>query len=192
MTLESWHPRDLPEQAAIKEAEALRQDYPDDAVSLLEDFVEGHPTSLPARLHLAALYGDDYGLGIAGAERVLREILKDYPDCVPAMWYLALLHGHPHSSVTGGESLRWLEQAASIVEDADLIRNLANKAWEIGERGTALSAFHRLKALAPEARHAYFTVVADQALERIARGETPSGLVYTWPEVESWKRSSEV
>lgn len=175
-------PRDLPENLVIEEAEAMRTGYPDDAVSSLEDFVEGHPVSLRARLHLAALYADDYGLGIAGAERLYREILQDYPVCVPAMWNLGLLHGHPHSSVTKEESLELLEKAASLTGDPDVVRNLATKAWEVGEIDRALKTFDRLKLVAPESRRPYFIAVADEAIARIRDGERPSNPVYTWPE----------
>jgi tetratricopeptide (TPR) repeat protein len=183
MNTDAVRSRDWPEDAIVAEALALRQDYPDEAVTLLEDFLATHPVSLRVRLHLAALYADDYGLGIAGAERLYREILQDYPDCVPAMWSLGLLHGHPHSSVTSAESLELLGRAASLTEDPDLVRNLANKAWEAGEVNQAVAAFQRLKSIAPESRRSYFDAIADDAITKIRRGDRASGLVFTWPEI---------
>lgn len=188
MNTEALRPRDLPEHIVLAEVEALREGGDvEEAVSFLEDFLEAHPVSLRARLHLAALYADDYGLGVAGAERLYREILQDDPDCVPAMWSLGLLHGHPHSSVTQAEALDLLERAAARTGDPDLLRNLANKAWETGEIERALSAFENLKSMAPESREAYFLAIAEAAIASISRGETPAGLVYTWPEIESAK-----
>ncbi len=181
-TTDELRPRDLPEARIIEEAESLRQDYPEEAVGILEDFVEGNPVSLRGRLHLAALYANDYGLGIAGAERLYREILQDYPDCAPAMWSLGLLQGHPHSGITKEESLELLEKAASMTGDPDVVRNLATKAWEVGETDQALKAFGWLKVVAPESRKPYFTTIADDAVARILAGERLSRPVYTWPE----------
>lgn len=158
------------------------RDYPEVAIANLEEFLVTSPLSIRVKLHLASIYVNDYGLGIAGAERLFREILQQDGGNLAAMCGLALLHGHPHSSVTAAESLDLLERAVALSGDPDVIRNLANKAWEMGLEEKALSALESLRAAASGPRSQYFLRVAEESERAIKQGEKPGAFVYYLPE----------
>lgn len=167
----------------LEEIRVYAQGYPESAAAQLEWFLETHPASVRARLHLGALYADDYGDGVAGAEKVFREVLAFDPDNVVAIVRLALLQGHPHSSLTVDESLELLERAATVSRDPYVLRNYAHKAWETGQLDRATAALTQLKQTVTGPSAAFFTRVADEALEAIRRGEKPSTSAYWYPDI---------
>ena len=164
-------------------AHETRREYPDVAIGWLADYLEAHPTSVRARLLLGAFFADDYGDGVAGAEKVFREVLAFDPDNVVAMVRLALLQGHPHSSLTVDESLELLERAATVSRDPYVLRNYAHKAWETGRLDRATAALTHLKQTVTGPSAAFFNRVADEALEGIRRGEKPSTSAYWYPDI---------
>jgi len=176
-------PRDYPEDYVVQVAHETRGEDPDVAIGWLADYLEAHPTSVRARLLLGAFFADDYGDGVAGAEKVFREVLAFDPDNVVAMVRLALLQGHPHSSLTVDESLELLERAATSSKDPYILRNYAHKAWETGQLERAAAAFVQLRETATGPSAAFFNRVADEALEAIHRGEEPSTSAYWYPDI---------
>jgi lipopolysaccharide biosynthesis regulator YciM len=182
-------PRAVPlaEQTEEELMENLQGETPpedvDAVIYVLERFLQVHPVSVRARLKLASLYASEYGDGVAGAERVLKDALAIKPDTVTAMVWLGLLQGHPHSSLTVEESLTLLERAVALSGDPHILRNYANKAWEAGQIERAVEAFERLKALTQDPNAEFFRRVADQSLNAIRQGEKPADFVYWYPEI---------
>lgn len=169
--------------------EATGYTYRDDPESIasiafwLEDFLEMHPASVRIRLQLGSIYADGWDQGIAGAERVFREVLAFDSDNVVAMARLALLQGHPHSSLSVDESLELLQRAVTLSGDPFVLRNYANKAWETGRLEQAIAAFTQLKDTATGSNAEFFARVAEESLEAIRRGEKPASFVYWYPDI---------
>ncbi len=180
MTEHGSNSQDLSEERVIEITEGNRYEYPDSAVYCLEEYIAANPVALRARLCLASLYADEHGLGAAGAERLLREILQDYPGTLSAMTGLALLQGHPHSNVTADESVELLHRVALRSKDPNDARNYANKAWDVARFEEAVTAFEWLMSLATGARAAYFRKIAVRSIDAIRSGRRPTSFIYVW------------
>jgi hypothetical protein len=152
-------------------------------VYALEGFLEAHPASIRAMLKLGSLCALGYGDGVAGAERIFKDILALEPRNTTAMVWLALLQGHPHSSLSADESLDLLRHAVVLSEDPFILRDYANKAWETGRLEQAVAAFTQLKEAPVGPNRDFFSKVAEASMEAIQRGERPATFVYWYPDV---------
>ncbi|MDZ7272204.1 MAG: hypothetical protein ONB17_11360 [candidate division KSB1 bacterium] len=110
------------EDEVIAEARARRWLEPERAVRLLGMFVSRRNEAIRARFLLASLYADDYGEGVAGTERIYREVLASNPDNPSGLCGLALLHGRS-PGVSSDESLSLLARAATISKDPEMLQN---------------------------------------------------------------------
>ncbi len=168
----------------LRAARDMRWQEPERAIETLNGFLAANPRSKSAMLLLASIYADDYGKGVAGAERLLREVLAENTDSVSALCGLALLHGRTGTTVTKSESVRLLQRAAELSNDPAILLNLANKLWDVGLSDEALTEFERLESLALERGLPHFCSAATDAVREIRAGKPPTSLQYSWPEVD--------
>jgi hypothetical protein len=170
------------EDKVIIEARSQRWSEPERAVRLLEEFVLEWKQAVRSRLLLASLYADDYGEGVAGAERMYREVLASNPDNLAGLCGLALLHGRSRG-VSSDESLSLLAKAASISKDPEMLLNFANKAWDLRRFDVAAEGFDKLRQVAKEHGKDHLANVAMESLKEVRARRTPANVSYSHPEI---------
>lgn len=159
------------ESAVLKRAADARGRDPEEAIVLLKKLLQANPTAIRPKLLLAAIFADEYGDDVAGAERLYREVRATLPENIPALSGLALLQGRFGSTVSLDESVRLLSLAAEVSGHPDIISDLAYKLWDSGLLEEARQAFTRLQTGAYARGNRLLARDAEKALKLVRRGE---------------------
>lgn len=155
---------------------------PSEAIRLLKEFLDAHPGSRRAKLHLAFLHYCGYGDGPPAAASLYREILAEDPEDVACLTGLALMQDSPGFQLSAEERIELLSRAADISGDSEAIMNLAYKAWDLDHPSRALEAFKRLYSVARARRQKHLVRIAKESIADIRKGKHSLKAMYSIPE----------